>query len=158
VKTLLLFPGRIKPQDLQAAQTEYLRRLERFRIEAVPYPAARVCSPDEARREEADELFKRIRPDDYLVACDERGTPLTTPALRTLLEQSHQGNGPCAGRARLIFLVGGANGLDASIRDRADRLVSLSGLVLAGGIARLVLLEALYRALTLIEGHPYHNT
>ena len=58
---------------------------------------------------------------------------------------------------RLIFSIGDSYGFSDEILNRADEIWSLSGLVMAGGIARLVLLEALYRGVKILEGHPYHN-
>ena len=60
-------------------------------------------------------------------------------------------------KRRLIFLIGGPYGFSDLIRKRADIICSLSGLVLASGIARIVLLEALYRSFMIIDNHPYHN-
>ena len=58
---------------------------------------------------------------------------------------------------RLIFLIGGPYGFSDNVRNRADMIRSLSGLILAGSVARLVLLENLYRCFMIIDNHPYHN-
>jgi 23S rRNA (pseudouridine1915-N3)-methyltransferase len=56
-----------------------------------------------------------------------------------------------------VIAIGGALGLDESIRARADEVWAISSLVMAGGVARIVLLEGVYRAFTIVDGHPYHN-
>jgi 23S rRNA (pseudouridine1915-N3)-methyltransferase len=158
MKLLILLPGKIKPPALQPAETEYLQRLKKFKADAQVYRDARIATqPEAARRTEADRLLQLLKPEDYVVACDERGALLTTPKLTALLNDARQGGGICAGRRRLVLVIGGACGLSECIRQRADQVRALSGLVLAGGVARIVLLEALYRAFTVLEGHPYHN-
>jgi 23S rRNA (pseudouridine1915-N3)-methyltransferase len=62
-----------------------------------------------------------------------------------------------AGKKRLVVLVGGALGVSSEVRKRADALWALSGLTLAESVARVVLVEGIYRAITVMKGHPYHN-
>ncbi|HEY5653818.1 MAG TPA: 23S rRNA (pseudouridine(1915)-N(3))-methyltransferase RlmH, partial [Pontiella sp.] len=94
---------------------------------------------------------------DYLVACDERGKKIQTLEMADLLKESRQGGGILSGRRRIVIVIGGALGLAESIRERADALWALSSLVMAGGVARIVLLEGIYRAFTIVDNHPYHN-
>ena len=56
-----------------------------------------------------------------------------------------------------MFIIGSPSGFSDDVRNNANLVFSLSGLILAGGIARLVLLEALYRANMILDNHPYHN-
>jgi 23S rRNA (pseudouridine1915-N3)-methyltransferase len=114
-------------------------------------------TPQQTQQAEAERIFKWLREGDYLVACDERGQPIRTPELAKLIQASRRGEPPLAGRRRMVVVVGGALGLAESVRQRADSVWALSPLVMAGGVARIVLLEGLYRALTVVEGHPYHN-
>ena len=81
-----------------------------------------------------------------LVALDERGRDLTTEQFARLLA------GPTA------FVIGGADGLSAALKDKADLLLRLSSLTLPHALAQVVLLEQLYRAATLRTGHPYHRS
>jgi len=80
-----------------------------------------------------------------LVALDERGKDLTTRQFAALLAQ------PTA------FVIGGADGLDAAIKKRAALLLRLSALTLPHALAQVVLCEQIYRAATLLTGHPYHR-
>ncbi|MEO8995911.1 MAG: 23S rRNA (pseudouridine(1915)-N(3))-methyltransferase RlmH, partial [Nitrosospira sp.] len=57
----------------------------------------------------------------------------------------------------IVFLIGGADGLDANIKNSADEVLALSTLTLPHGLARVLLAEQLYRAISLIKGHPYHR-
>jgi 23S rRNA (pseudouridine1915-N3)-methyltransferase len=159
MKVCILFPGKIKPKALMAAQDEYIRRLKGFGVEIAAYKDEKIASqpPGKVRQAEADRILKRLRPDDYLVACDERGSPVRTMDLADMLRAFRQGDPPLAGKSRIVIVIGGALGLAEPVRTKADAVWALSPLVMAGGIARLVLLEGIYRAFTVVAGHPYHN-
>ena len=81
-----------------------------------------------------------------LVVLDERGRDLTTEQFARLL------GGPAA------FVIGGADGLSAGLKEKAGLLVRLSSLTLPHALAQVVLVEQLYRAATLLTGHPYHRS
>ena len=159
MKTCILLPGKIKPRTLASAQEEYVRRLKAYGVEVVEYRDEKVSaqSPDQTRQAEAARIDKLLRDGDYLIACDERGRAVGTQEISSFLEASRIGDPPLTGKRRIVIVIGGALGLAGSIRERADAVWSLSSLVMAGGVARIVLLEGLYRAFTVIEGHPYHN-
>jgi 23S rRNA (pseudouridine1915-N3)-methyltransferase len=159
MKIIILLPGKIKPKALAAAQDEYIKRLKSFGIETFEYKDEKVSSrsPEQTKQAEAERIFKLIKDGDYLVACDERGVNIKTQQLAEQLKASRQGDYPLAGKRRIVIVVGGALGLAESVRQKADAVWSLSSLVMAGGVARVVLLEGLYRAMTVVEGHPYHN-
>jgi len=93
----------------------------------------------------ASKLNLKIPQQARLVALDERGKDLTTRQFAALLAQ------PTA------FVIGGADGLDAAIKKRAALLLRLSALTLPHALAQVVLCEQIYRAATLLTGHPYHR-
>jgi 23S rRNA (pseudouridine1915-N3)-methyltransferase len=102
------------------------------------YEVDRVAVKDEARLAPP----KGAR----LVVLDERGRDCTTAQFAALL------GGPAA------FVIGGADGLSAGLKDKADLLLRLSSLTLPHALAQVVLLEQLYRAATVLTGHPYHRS
>jgi len=155
----VLLPGRIKPASLAQGQEEYARRLKPFGVDVVEYKDEKVSSrsPLQVKEAEAGRIAKCLKEGDFVVACDERGKPLRTPELVDLLHAARNGAHPFAGRRRMVIVVGGALGLADSFREQADAAWALSPLVMAGGVARIVLLEGLYRAFTVLDGHPYHN-
>ena len=159
MKICVLLPGRIKPKVLSAAQEEYTKRLKSFGAEVLEYKDEKISSrtPEQVKQAEAERIFKLLKEGDYLAACDERGKSIQTLELAKLLEASRQGGFPMAGKRRMVVVIGGALGLAESVREKADAVWSLSSLVMAGGIARIVLLEGLYRAFTVVANHPYHN-
>ena len=87
----------------------------------------------------------------FIVALDERGRDLTTIQWAQHLER-WKGEG-----RDIALIIGGADGLDASIKNRADLLLRLSSLTLPHGLVRIVLAEQLYRAWSISQGHPYHR-
>lgn len=159
MKICVLLPGKIKPKALVSAQEEYAKRLKPFGVEVVEYKDEKVSSrtPEQTKDAEAERIFKLLKDGDYLIACDERGRAIKTMEMAELLTASRNGEHPLAGKRRIVVVVGGALGLANAIRQKADAVWSLSSLVMAGGVARIVLLEGLYRAFTVVEGHPYHN-
>ena len=159
MKTVVLLPGKIKPKALSAAQDEYISRLKGFGVEVVEYKDEKVSSrtPEQTKQAEAERIFKLLKDGDFLIACDERGKKIQTLELADLIKISRRGEFPLTGKRRMVFLIGGALGLAESVRKKADAVWSLSSLVMAGGVARIVLLEGLYRTMTIVEGHPYHN-
>lgn len=86
-----------------------------------------------------------------IVAMDERGKQWTTVELADSIAGWMKHGGDTA------FVIGGADGLDVSIKNSADEIMALSALTLPHGLARILLAEQLYRALSLIKGHPYHR-
>ncbi|MDF7802018.1 23S rRNA (pseudouridine(1915)-N(3))-methyltransferase RlmH [Pontiellaceae bacterium B1224] len=159
MKIFVLLPGKIKPKALSAAQDEYIKRLKAFGAEVLEYKDEKVSSrtPEQTKEAEADRIFKLLKDGDYLIACDERGKKIQTLEMADLIRASRRGEFPMAGKRRMVVVIGGALGLAESVRKKADAVWSLSSLVMAGGVARIVLLEGLYRAFTIVEGHPYHN-
>ncbi|HEY1418499.1 MAG TPA: 23S rRNA (pseudouridine(1915)-N(3))-methyltransferase RlmH, partial [Myxococcaceae bacterium] len=129
----------------------YAERVRRYaELDLVELPAAKgALPPADARRREAEALLGKVRPDSWLVALDERGTQVDSVELSRLMATARD-----AGR-ELVFCIGGDEGLDAALRERAWKVVALSRLTLPHRLARLVLLEQLYRAFTLLRGEPY---
>lgn len=159
MKICVLLPGKIKPKALATAQEEYAKRLKSFGVEVVEYKDEKITSrtPEQNKEAEAERIFKLLKEGDFLIACDERGQSIKTMEMADMIQASRSGDHPLTGKRRLVLVIGGALGLSESIRIKADSVWSLSSLVMAGGVARIVLLEGLYRAFTVVEGHPYHN-
>ena len=100
---------------------------------------------------ESARLLRAIQPGDVVVALDERGELATSEGLATRL-----GGWRDAGR-EVTFLIGGADGLDEALRSRADWQLALGRLTWPHLLVRLLLVEQLYRASTILAGHPYHR-
>jgi len=107
---------------------------------------------DAVRAAESGRVLATVTPRDTLVALDERGQAVDTDGFRALIEAAR-----LDGVTRLIFAIGGAYGHAPSLRDRADRTVQLSRLVLNHEVARIVLYEQIYRSYAAMNGVPYHH-
>lgn len=104
-----------------------------------------------ARQEESKAILKRLDPNDFVILLDERGELLDSPTLSSeLVKQLEQ-------LKSVTIVIGGAYGVDETIRERANLVLSLSPLVFPHQLVRLVLVEQLYRAQEIASGRPYHH-
>lgn len=129
----------------------YETRLKRpFNVEWVllPHSAREGLT---ARQEESERLLSRVKPDDFVVLMDERGTLLDSPAFSKKVLEPLESSRP------VVIIIGGAYGVDATVHARADIVWSLSPLVFPHQLVRLLLAEQLYRAQEIAAGHPYHH-
>ena len=143
------------PGWVSEATTTYQKRMPRH-LELVfrEIPAAgrlSGSSPDKNKQKEGEQILKAIPANAFVVALDERGKQWSSTELAARLE------GWQAEYSDVVFIIGGADGLSADVKQRADILWSLSALTLPHALVRVVLAEQLYRAWTLIQGHPYHR-
>ena len=145
----LIAVGRMKDQAEKALLDRYVKRL-RPALEIIELPDGRG-TPAEIKRHEARAILAACPPQAYVIALDEAGTHGHSVAFAQALQKWQE-----QGRL-LCFVIGGAEGLDASIRQRADNCLSLGLLTWPHRLVRIMLVEQLYRAQTIIAGHPYHR-
>jgi 23S rRNA (pseudouridine1915-N3)-methyltransferase len=154
MRVSLIAVGQRMPAWVQQGFGEYAQRLKaRLALNLVEVPAVKRGSGDltRAMEEEGRRLLSSVKPDHYVVALDERGKSRTSVELSQWLGKRLQ-----AGRD-LVFLVGGADGYAPQVLQRADERWSLSALTLPHALVRVVFAEQIYRAVTLLDGHPYHR-
>ena len=137
--------------------TEFTKRINNYfpaswNIIPVPKNAASLNETDQ-KRKEADSIISFINSKDYLVALDEKGRSFSSPQLATFLQQRANDSS-----RQLIFLIGGAYGLDVSVLQRADLKMSLSTLTFPHQLVRLILAEQVYRACTILKNEQYHHS
>jgi 23S rRNA (pseudouridine1915-N3)-methyltransferase len=155
LKISIVAVGHKMPAWVNAGFKVYQQRMPKhFRLKLIEVPAV-TRTPNmpvsKAMAREGERVFKYLHADDYVVALDEHGMQWTSKKLAGNLEQwqkEHQ---------QVTFLVGGADGLSESCKQRADVMWSLSHLTLPHGMVRIQLCEQIYRGWTLIQGHPYHR-
>lgn len=154
MRVSLIAVGQRMPAWVQQGFGDYTQRLKaRLPLTLVEVPAVKRGSGDVARamEEEGRRLLATVKPDHHVVALDERGKSRTSIELSQWLAKRLQ-----EGRD-LCFLVGGADGFAPAVLQRADERWSLSALTLPHALVRVVFAEQLYRAVTLLDGHPYHR-
>jgi 23S rRNA (pseudouridine1915-N3)-methyltransferase len=152
----VLVVGRTRVPFLSEGESFYLERLRRYvKTDWVEVKAGRTTKgrpEEEVIREESLALSKRLRPGDFQVALDRTGTQHDSEGLaRWLQGLARRAAGP------VCFLTGGPLGMSREAIREADAVLSLSRLTLTHEMVRLVLLEQLYRACTIMAGEKYHK-
>jgi 23S rRNA (pseudouridine1915-N3)-methyltransferase len=148
---VLLAVGRLRPY-YRAACDDYLRRLARYaRSEEREVRETAEGSAAEGQRRDAAALLARIPERASLVALTRDGSAWSSRELARRLERWRVGAKP------LALVIGGSWGLGTAVLERADARWSLGPLTLPHELARVVVLEQLYRAFTMLEGQPYHK-
>lgn len=127
------------------------RRIKLGPLDLIEFAESRRASADERRDEEARRLLDAIG-DAHLVALDERGRQHDSAAFAGTLRRLRDD-----GTARVVFAIGGADGHGSALLRIAREKLGLGAMTLPHGLVRVVLAEQLYRAATIIAGHPYHR-
>lgn len=140
---------------VEAAWNDYARRLRGAdALELVEVPVARRNGAGDSRRAvrlEAERILALLEPREYVVALDERGRSFSTLQLSAWLAERRADGQPVS------LVIGGPDGLDASLAARAQLRWSLSALTFPHALVRVLVAEQLYRASTVLAGHPYHR-
>ena len=155
MKLRLLAVGHKMPGWVEQGFAEYAKRLPADcaleLVEIAPGHRAKNTSKEKAMQQEADALRKAIRPQDHVVALDVKGSNWSTEQLSQQLEGWRMQGGDVA------LLVGGPDGMTAEVLALARQRWSLSALTLPHPLVRVLLAEQLYRAWSILQGHPYHK-
>lgn len=156
MRLTLVSVGRIAEPFIQEGCTFYAQRICRYaEFHPVVVREERVSSRGKEGyilRQEGRRIREKLGPGAFAVALDERGRLLSSPDFSRSLERWSQ-----SGVKGIAFLLGGPYGLDPKLTEEADFCLSLSPMTLTHGLARLLLLEQIYRAFTLLKGEPYHK-
>lgn len=144
MKLTVAWIGKTKEPAIESLTAEYLKRLSRYA------GAQGLAFKDEASLLEFGGKAGRGQKKHALVLLDSRGKQFSSEELAKFLEEQQQNALP------LLFAIGGADGFSEASRRSATLVLSLGKMTLAHELARVVLLEQLYRACTILKGHPYH--
>ena len=155
---LILCVGRLKEDYWRQACAEYLKRLGRYgkpevvEIDDLPEPEhASDADRLKIKQKEGEALLRRIRPADHVVALCIDAPQLTSEGLADALRERDLRGG------RTVFVIGGSLGLSDEVIARADRRLSMSRMTFPHQLARVMLLEQLYRARKILAGERYHK-
>jgi 23S rRNA (pseudouridine1915-N3)-methyltransferase len=147
---------RTRESFLQDGEAFYLERIRRYAtlewLEARPAKSPKGRPEEEIVVEEGQSLLKRLAPRDYAVSLDRTGRPRSSEELARWLETLTE-----RGTDSVAFLIGGPLGLSKEALARSREILSLSSLTLTHEMTRLLLLEQIYRAFTIIKGERYHK-
>jgi len=151
--------GKLKDAEERAIVARYAKRfngagksLGLGPIDIREFPESRAAGADERKRDEAARLIKDIGAGDTIVVLEPTGKSLTSEAFSAFIRDTRDG-----GSKSCIFLIGGPDGHGEAALASASLKLSLGALTLPHGLARVVLVEQLYRAATILSGHPYHR-
>jgi 23S rRNA (pseudouridine1915-N3)-methyltransferase len=159
VRLSVVAVGRLKSGPERDLAERYRERAEALGrtggfspVDVVEIAESRARRDADRRAEEARAILDRAG-SAPLAAFDERGRSLSSEAFAERLGRWRDGGTPA-----LTFAIGGPDGLDPSVRDRADLVLSFGALTLPHQLVRVLVLEQLYRGLTILAGHPYHRS
>ena len=146
MKLRVLWVGKTKNPQLAKLCADYAARIEHF----LPLSIVEVKEPKHGKRAEAEKILAAVGGSDRVVVLDPKGRSWTSEQLAKFVHQ-HMTSDPRS----LTFVIGGYEGLADSVKKRADVQWSLSPLIFTHDLTRVVLLEQLYRALSIIRNLPY---
>lgn len=155
MKLRVLCMGKTHEQFIRDGLEKYLRYLKPYAdVELKELREEKIQDLKDAprvRQREAEKIEKALAPAAHVIALDERGREFTSHEFAEFLNTALE-----SGTREMAFVIGGAMGLDESVTAKARTVIALSRWTFTHEMARLVLLEQLYRAFTIIKGRPYH--
>ena len=152
----LIVVGKTDEEYLAKGIDIYRARLEHYcKFQMLTIPAlkgVRNLGREELKDREAEVILRNISTADVCILLDEKGKEFTSVSWAQHLEQKFAHSS-----RNLVFVIGGSMGFGHKVYDRADEMISLSRMTFSHQMVRLIFLEQLYRAFTIIEGEPYHH-
>lgn len=150
MKFRFIWIGKTRDKNWRALQEDYLQRLSHFvRLETAEI---KESAPNESNEHEGKRILNALNTASYVVLLDVGGQKISSQGLAKELETWQN-----RGLKEVVFIIGGQDGVSRPVGERADFSLSLSGLTFTHEEARVILLEQLYRAYTIINGYPYQK-
>jgi 23S rRNA (pseudouridine1915-N3)-methyltransferase len=142
--------GKTKDKNWQALQAEYLQRLSHFvKVETVEI---KDSTAQDAKEYESKRILEKVNQSNFVCVLDVKGRSVSSHELAGKIE-----NWQNQGLKEIAFVIGGAEGVTSEVVEKADFSLSLSSFTLTHEAARVILIEQLYRAYTIIKGFPYQK-
>ena len=152
----ILCVGKTDNKHLEVLLKDYLNRLKKYTKSDFEYILAPKSfgklPPDVLKRKEGELILAKVNSTDLVVLLDERGKSFTSAQFANQIQKFLN-----CGFRKVHFVIGGALGFDQAVYQRANHQLSLSAMTTTHQLIRLFLIEQVYRAFTILEGHPYHN-
>ncbi len=142
--------GKVRKTDFAELNDEYTGRI-RWPL-TVSELESKSKIPLIQKQEESDKILSMVSADMHVIALDERGRELSSEAFASEISRLQD-----IGKRKLVFVIGGSEGLTDEVRARADMLLSFGRQTWPHMLARVMLLEQIYRAQQILSGHPYHK-
>ena len=156
MKTILLAVGRTVQPYYVAAINEYVERTTHyipFAVEIIPeLKNTKNLTEEQQKEREADLILKALQPGDTVVLLDEHGKEFRSVEFASWMERKLSTTGK-----RLVFVIGGPYGFSPRIYQTAQEKISLSKMTFSHQMIRMIFVEQIYRAMTILRGEPYHH-
>ena len=156
MKGLLIVVGKTTDKRFDAIIQEYVERINHyipFSVEVVPeLKNTKGLSQNEQKEREGEAILRSLQAGDYVVLLDEHGSERSSMDFAAWMQKKM-----AAGLKRLVFIVGGPYGFSPSVHQRGNEEISLSKMTLSHQMVRMFFLEQIYRAMTILNGEPYHH-
>ena len=156
MKLVLLTVGQTDSGSLEKLVDDFSKRLNRyipFEVESIPdIRGGGKLPPETLKEREAAQVLKRLRSNDIVWLLDETGKEFSSRGFAAQIQKAMN-----AGAKRLVLVIGGAYGHGGSLRKKARERISLSRMTFNHQVVRLLAVEQLYRAFSILRGDPYHN-
>jgi len=156
MKIALLQTGKTTDKHIEELIDLYTNRIKKYAVfDVITLPDVKYTKNmpvQEQKIKEAAKIIQSVSEGDYIILLDERGKELRTIEFSGALEKMF-----FLPKKRIVFVIGGAWGFSETIYSRADYKISLSKMTYPHQLVRLLFLEQLYRAFTIIKGEPYHH-
>ncbi len=153
---MLIVVGKTTDKRFEAITQEYIERIRHyipFTVEVIPeLKNTKRLSQDEQKKREGELIQKNLQPGDYIVLLDEHGSERSSMDFASWMQKKM-----AAGPKRLVFIVGGPYGFSDAIHQKGNEEISLSRMTLSHQMIRMFFVEQIYRAMTILNGEPYHH-
>ena len=150
----LIVVGKTKSSELVRLINEYVKRInfyKKFKIIVVNSLKSKKNSEKEIKKIEGKNVLKSVKKNELIFLLDENGKSFNSRKFADFLSNKFKTN------KSIVFVVGGAHGFSNEIKQRSNEIISLSEMTFSHQIIRLFFTEQVYRALTILNNHPYHN-
>lgn len=154
IQIQIVFVQSKKLKPFEAIDEMYLDKLKHFcDIDLIAIKSEDIDRKNKEikKQKESEKILQKIKPEDYVFLCDERGHVLSSETFSEILMKQLEVY------KRVVFVIGGAFGVDSLLKSRANATLSLSKFVFNHHIAKIVLEEQIYRAFMIAKNIPYHN-
>jgi 23S rRNA (pseudouridine1915-N3)-methyltransferase len=156
MKLVLLQAGKTSDKNMSVIAALYSSRISKYYtfeiVTLADLKNTKNMPVDEQKTREGKKMLQNVFPDDFVVLLDERGREMKTVELASWLEKLFM-----MPKKRIVFAIGGPWGFSEEAYGRADSRLSLSRMTFPHQLVRLLFLEQLYRAITILKGEPYHH-
>lgn len=156
MKGVLIVVGKTTDKRFETIIQEYIERIRHyipFTIEVIPeLKNTKGLSQDGQKKREGEQILKNLQAGDYIVLLDEHGSERTSMDFASWMQKKM-----AAGPKRLVFIVGGPYGFSDAIHQKGNEEISLSRMTLSHQMIRMFFVEQIYRAMTILNGEPYHH-